>query len=105
MAVLIRKGLVTVKSIGRKSVSRGGTVVVRRTITDNLALARGGELGPRLPVILVEGVLNGDDGVLGHQVVVVLGKLFTGQPRGGVRVGVLRGRQHCSGILRLSVSP
>jgi hypothetical protein len=63
----------------------------RRTISDNLGLTRGGELAPSLPVILVEGVLDGDDGVLGDQVVVVLAELFTGQPLGGVRVGVLSG--------------
>lgn len=59
------------------------------TITDNLSLTFGGELGPRLPVVLVEGVLNGDNRVLGHKVVVVLTELFTSQPLGGVRVGVL----------------
>lgn len=95
MAVLIRKGLVTVKSVtGKISVSgrsRSTSRSATRTITDNLDLAASGELGPSLPVVLVEGVFDGDNGVLGNQVVVVLTEFFTGQPLGGVRVGVLRG--------------
>jgi hypothetical protein len=72
------------------------------TITDNLDLATSGELGPRLPVVLVEGVLDGNDGVLGDQVVVVLTELFTSQPLGGVRVGVLRaGNQQKSPTLQM----
>lgn len=81
------------------------TPIDQRTITDNLGVTRGSELAPRLPIILVEGVLDGDDGVLGGQVVVVLGELFTGQPLGGVRVGVLRGESASLKVLRSIASP
>lgn len=46
-------------------------------------------MGPRLPVILVEGVLNRDDGVLLDVAQVEVGELNTSDPLGGVRVGVL----------------
>jgi hypothetical protein len=47
------------------------------------------EVAPGLPVILGEGVLNGDDGVLGGQVLVQAGKLLVREPLGRVAVGVL----------------
>jgi hypothetical protein len=60
-----------------------------QVVTDNLDLGRGVEVGPRLPVILVEGVLNRDNVVLLDVALVDLGKLLSGEGLGLVRVGVL----------------
>ncbi len=57
-------------------------------VTDDLDATLSGKVGPRLPVILVEGVLNGDDGVLGDIAKVKVGELDTRDPLCGVRVGV-----------------
>jgi hypothetical protein len=48
-----------------------------------------GKVGPCLPVVLVEGVFDRNNVVLLDEVVVDLGEFFTGEPLGGVRVGVL----------------
>ena len=47
-------------------------------------------MGPSLPVVLGEGVLDGADVVLLAVRVVESGELLTSKPLGGVRVGVLR---------------
>jgi len=47
-------------------------------------------VGPSLPIVLGEGVLDGTDVVLLAVGVVKSGELLTGEPLGGVRVGVLR---------------
>ena len=46
-------------------------------------------MGPRLPVILIEGVLNRDDGVLLDVAEVEVGELNTRDPLGWIRVRVL----------------
>lgn len=63
-----------------------------QVITDNLDVSVGGEVGPSLPVVLVEGVLDGDDVVLLDVAEVDLGELLAGDPLGGVGVGVLEGQ-------------
>jgi len=60
-----------------------------KIVTDNLDLSRGVKSGPRLPVVLVKGVLNGDDVVLLDVSLVDFGELSTGEGLGLVRVGVL----------------
>lgn len=47
-------------------------------------------MGPRLPVVLVEGVLNRDNVVLLDVALVDIGKLLSGEGLGLVGVGVLR---------------
>ena len=47
-------------------------------------------MGPSLPIVLSEGVLDGTDVVLLAVRVVESGELLTSEPLGGVRVGVLR---------------
>jgi len=49
-------------------------------------------VGPSLPIVLSEGVLDGTDVVLLAVRVVESGELLTSEPLGGVRVGVLRVR-------------
>ena len=46
-------------------------------------------MSPRLPIVLVEGILDGDDGVLGDHGVVLSSELLSGEPLGGIGVGVL----------------
>ena len=46
-------------------------------------------MGPSLPIVLSEGVLDGTDVVLLAVRVVESGELLTSEPLGGVRVGVL----------------
>ena len=60
-----------------------------QVITDNLEVGGLVEVRPGLPVVLSEGVLDGDDGVLGSEGLVEVGKLLVGEPLGGVAVGVL----------------
>lgn len=61
----------------------------QKVVTDNLDL--GGLVigGPGVKVILVEWILDGADVVLLAVAVVEVGELLTGEPLGGVRVGVL----------------
>ena len=49
-----------------------------------------GEVCPGLPVVLIEGVLDGDDRVLLDETNVKVSELLAGNPLGGVRVGVLK---------------
>ena len=60
-----------------------------QVITDDLNAALAGEVGPSFPVILIEGILDGDDGVLGDVAQVEISKLLARDPLGGVGVGVL----------------
>lgn len=55
----------------------------------HLDLGGVGEVAPRLPVVLVERVLDRDDVVLLDELVVELGELLAREPLGRVRVGVL----------------
>lgn len=48
-----------------------------------------GEVSPSLPVILVKGVFDRDDGVLLDVTEVEVRELFSGNPLGGVGVRVL----------------
>src|SRR5690606_24475095 len=60
-----------------------------QVVTDNLDSALGGEVGPGLPVILIEGVLDGDNGVLLNVGEVEIGEFLASDPLGGIGVGVL----------------
>lgn len=60
-----------------------------QVITDNLNVLGLGEVAPGLPVVLGEGVLDGDDGVLLAEVRVHAGELLVGDPLGRVGLGVL----------------
>ena len=60
-----------------------------QVITDDLDTGVLGEVAPGLPVVLVEGVLNGDNGVVLDVGEVEIGELDTGDPLGWVGVGVL----------------
>ena len=60
-----------------------------QVVTNNLDLSRSVQSGPSFPVVLVEGVLDRDDVVLGNVSLVDLGELETGKGLGLVRVGVL----------------
>jgi hypothetical protein len=61
-----------------------------QVITDNLDLGRLVEVGPSLPVVLGEGVLDGADVVLLAVRVVETSELLASEPLGGVGVGVLK---------------
>lgn len=54
-----------------------------------------GKVSPRLPVVLVEGVLDRDNVVLLDELVVDTSELFTGEPLRRVRVGVLEAEHEC----------
>jgi hypothetical protein len=60
-----------------------------QVISDDLGLGVLGKVGPRLPVVLVERVLDRDDRVLGDHLVVLGGELLAGDPLRRVRVGIL----------------
>lgn len=60
-----------------------------QVVTNDLDAAVGGEVRPRLPVILVEGVLNRDNRVLLDVAEVEVRKLLARDPLGGVGVRVL----------------
>lgn len=60
-----------------------------QVITDNLEVRGLVEVAPGLPVVLSKGVLDGDNGVLGSERLVEVGKLLVGEPLGGVALGVL----------------
>lgn len=61
----------------------------RQVVTDDLEVGGLVEVAPGLPVVLSEGVLDGDDGVLAGQRLVQVGQLLVGEPLGGVALGVL----------------
>ena len=60
-----------------------------QVITDDLNLVGLGEVGPSIPVVLVKGVFDRDDGVLLGETGVELSELRTREPLGLVRVLVL----------------
>ena len=60
-----------------------------QVIADDLDARVRGEVAPRLPVVLVEGVLDHDDRVLLRVALVELCELRAREPLGRVRVGVL----------------
>ena len=49
-------------------------------VANNLDTTFGGEVSPSFPVVLVEGILDGDDGVLLDVADVEVGKFDTGEP-------------------------
>jgi hypothetical protein len=58
-------------------------------ITDNLEVGGLVEVAPGLPVVLGERILDGNNGVLGSEGLVEVGKLLVGEPLGRVALGVL----------------
>jgi hypothetical protein len=60
-----------------------------QVVTDNLNAAQFGEVGPGIPIILVEGVLDRNDRVLLNVTEVEVGKLYASDPLAWIRVGVL----------------
>ena len=60
-----------------------------KVVTDNLDATVGGEVRPSLPIVLVEGILDGDDGILLNIADVKVGELDTSEPLRGIGVGVL----------------
>jgi hypothetical protein len=60
-----------------------------KVVTDDLDATIGGEVSPSLPIVLVEGILNGDDGVLLDVADVEVSELDASEPLRGVGVGVL----------------
>jgi len=59
-------------------------------VSDDLNATIGGEMGPSFPIILVEGVLDRDDGVLLNVADVEVGELDTSEPLRGIGIGVLK---------------
>eukprot|EP00128_Syssomonas_multiformis_P001164 Colp12_sorted_trinity150504_noHs@28271 len=59
-------------------------------VTDNLDVCGACELGPLLPVILLERIFDGADGVLADERLVQLTKLFARQVVLGLTVGILK---------------
>jgi hypothetical protein len=57
-------------------------------VSNDLDAALLGEVSPGLPVVLIEGVLDGDNRVLGDESEVVISQFLTCNPLGGIRVGV-----------------
>lgn len=66
-----------------------------QVVTDDLDTGVGGEVGPRLPVVLVEGVLDGDDRVLFDEGDVQVREFLSGDP--------LRGTEAETKLLRIGV--
>lgn len=58
-------------------------------VTHNLDGGGTGQVGPGLPVVLVEGILNGDNGEVLDELLVHVGQLVGRQPLGLVALGVL----------------
>ena len=83
---LQEKGVAGLELNGLLNAQRVGDSQV---ITDNLNVLGLGEVAPGLPVVLGEGVLDADDGVLLGKVSVELRKLLIGEPLGGVALRVL----------------
>lgn len=63
-------------------------VCYSQVITDNLNAAVLGEVGPRFPIILVEGVLDRDDRVLLNVAEIKVSEFDARDPFGRVGVGV-----------------
>merc|ERR1719282_1665852 len=79
----------SVAGLGLDSLLDKGRVGDGQVITNDLEVRVLVEVRPGLPVLLSEWVLNGDDGVLGSQVLVLLSELLVGDPLALVRVRVL----------------
>lgn len=60
-----------------------------KIVTDNLDGGAGGEAGPRRPVVLVEGILNGHHGEVLDEFQVDFSQLLRGQVVCRVGLGVL----------------
>jgi len=60
-----------------------------KVVTNDLDATIGSEVGPSLPIVLIEGILDGDYGVLLNVANVEIGELNTGEPLRGVGIGVL----------------
>lgn len=77
-----------------------------QVITDNLARGALGlvEVAPGLPVVLGEGVLDRDNGVLLGKVTVHGGELLVGNPLGGVAIGVLEVEVVLLGVLLVELA-
>lgn len=60
-----------------------------QVVTDDLDVGGAGQVGPGRPVILVKGILDRDNGVVGNELLVESSELLAGQVLGLVRVGVL----------------
>ena len=58
-------------------------------VADNLDATFLGEVNPSLPIILVEGILDGDDGILLDVADVEVSELDTSEPLGRVGIGIL----------------
>ena len=83
---LEEKGVASLELDGLLDAERVGDSQV---ITDNLDVLGLVEVAPSLPVVLSEGVLDGDNGVLLGEVRVQSSELLVGDPLGRVAVGVL----------------
>ena len=60
-----------------------------QVIADDLDVGGAGQVGPGRPVILIKGILDRDNGIVGSEVLVELSELLTGQVLGGIRVSRL----------------
>lgn len=60
-----------------------------KVVPDDLDVGVGGEVSPSLPVVLVERILNGDNGVLLNVANVEVRELDAGKPFRGIGIGVL----------------
>jgi len=89
-------GLLDTEGVGDSQVVTRSTLVStiwfrenRVSIPNNLEVRGLVEVAPGLPVVLSEGVLDADNGILASKRLVEVGKLLVGEPLGGVAVGVL----------------
>jgi len=60
-----------------------------KVVADDLDATFGGEVGPSLPIVLVEGILDGDDGVLLNVADVEVRELNASEPLRGIGIWVL----------------
>jgi hypothetical protein len=79
----------SVASLGLDSLLDELRVGDGKVIADNLEVGGLVEVAPGLPVVLGEGVLDGDNGVLGGELLVLVGKLLVSDPLALIGVGVL----------------
>lgn len=98
---LQEKGVARLELNGLLDAQRVGDSQV---ITDNLEVGGLVEVAPGLPVVLSEGVLDGDNGVLGSEGLVEVGKLLVGEPLGGVALGVLEVKIVLLGVLLVELA-
>jgi hypothetical protein len=98
---LQEKGVAGLELNGLLNAQRVGDSQV---ITDDLEVGGLVEVAPGLPVVLSEGVLDGDNGVLGSEGLVEVGKLLVGEPLGGVALGILEVKIVLLGILLVELA-